>query len=278
MRSFFLVSRTLVRELFKQSQTKVGDTNNKNMKTFLIVPILFCLFLNQKNDFPKEKRDPSVSGTKNVFFTQNIDNQIVVDCKKSIQFDMTSVTTVKKVPKPIWQQRQEGQTEIVPISTESVDEFTEKSLLDICINSTGECKWNVSNKVGKAPVYSPLGIYVVSCLRQMSGDYGALPEKVVNDMRAQGCSVEGIGNQSIVVKTPRHPTTGHFGMMLMDTSRCAFIGSSLYNGEDRLQFKVIYNYQLNDKNEQVLASATLISNDFEHQTVTETTTFFKPKM
>jgi hypothetical protein len=115
-------------------------------------------------------------------------------------------------------------------------------------------------------------------LRQMSGDYGALPEKVVNDMRAQGCSVQSIGNQTIVVKTPRHPTNGQFGMMVMDTSRCAFIGSSLYNGEDRLQFKVIYNYQNGEKGEQILASATLISNDFEHQTVTETTTFFKPKM
>jgi hypothetical protein len=241
------------------------------MKTFLILPIILCLFFNQK-------KDPSVSDAKNVFFTQLIDNQQAVDCQKSIQFDLTTVTTVRKVPKPIWQQRQEGQLEITPISTENVDEFTEKSVLDICINSTGDCQWKVSNKVGKSPLYSPVGIYVVSCLRQMSGDYGASPEKVVSDMRTQGSSVEGIGNQSIVVKTPRHPTTGQFGMMVMDTSRCAFIGSSLYNGEDKLQFKVIYYYQLNEKSEQVLASATLISNDFEHQTTTETTTFFKPKM
>jgi hypothetical protein len=240
------------------------------MKTFLLLPMLFCLFLN-------EKRDPSVSKAENVFFTQNIDNQPLVGCQKSIQFDLTSVTTVKKIPKPLWQQRQEGQLETTHVSSENVDEFTETSLLDICINSTGDCKWNVSNKQGKSPIYSPLSIYVVSCLRQMSGDYGALPEKIVSDMRAQGCSVQGLGNQTIVVKTPRHPKNGQFGMMVMDTSRCAFLGSSLYNGEDRLQFKVIYNYQNDEKGEQILASATLITNDFEHHTTTETTTFFKPK-
>ncbi len=241
------------------------------MKTLLIIPLLFSLFFSQK-------KDPSVSNAENVFFTQNIDNQIVVNCQKSIQFDLTTLTTVRKIPKPIWQQRQEGQLETTPVSTENTDEFTEKSLLDICINSTGDCQWKVSNKVGKSPVYSPLSIYVVSCLRQMSGDYGALPDKIVSDMRAQGSSVQGIGNQSIVVKTPRHPTTGQFGLMVMDTARCAFIGSSLYNSEDRLQFKVIYNYATNDKTgDRYLASATLITNDFIHQTVTETTTFFNKK-
>jgi hypothetical protein len=241
------------------------------MKTFLILPILFCLFFIQK-------KDPSVSSAENMFFTQGVDSQLLVDCQKTIQFDLTSVTTVKKIPKPLWQQRQEGQLETTNVSSENVDEFTEKSVLDICIHSTGDCKWNVSNKQGKSPIYSPLSIYVVSCLRQMSGDYGALPEKIVSDMRAQGSSVQGIGNQTIVVKTPRHPTNGQFGMMVMDTSRCAFIGSSLYNSEDRLQFKVIYNYQNDDKGEQILSSATLITNDFEHLTTTETTTFFKPKM
>jgi hypothetical protein len=256
------------------------------MKTLLILPMLFCLFLNQKKDFPMEKRDLpkenrdklSVSSVQNDFLTQNIDNQELVDCQKSIQFDLTSITTVRKNPKPLWQQRQEGQLETTEVSAESVDEFTEKSVLDICINSTGDCKWKVLDKVGKSPIYSPLSIYVVSCLRQMSGDYGALPEKIVSDMRAQGCSVQGLGNQTIIVKTPRHPTNGQFGMMVMDTSRCAFIGSSLYNGEDRLQFKVIYNYQNDEKGAQILASATLITNDFEHHTTTETTTFFNKKM
>jgi hypothetical protein len=237
------------------------------MKTFILIPILFCLFFN-------EKKDPSVSSTKNVFFTQSVDYQQVVDCQKTIQFDLTSVTTVRKIPKPIWQQRQEGQTDIVPVSTVNEEEFTERSQLDICINATGECDWKISKKQGKSPVYSPVSIYVVSSLRQMSGDYGALPEKIVQDMRSAGSSVEGIGNQTVVVKTPPHPS-GVYGMTLMDTSRCKFIGSSLYNKEDKLQFKVIYNYETTESGEQILASATLITNDFEHQKVTETTTFFK---
>lgn len=200
------------------------------------------------------------------------------DCKKTIQFDMMSVTTVKKNPKPIWQQRKEGVVETTTTTTENAEEFTERSQLDICVSATGDCQWKVSKKEGKSPVYSPLSIYVISCLRQLSGDYGALPEKIVSDMRAQGSSVQGIGNQSIVVKTPRHPKNGQFGMMIMDTSRCAFLGSSLYNSDDRLQFKVIYNYALNDQTgNRYLASATLITNDFEHQKTTETTTFFTKK-
>jgi hypothetical protein len=253
------------------------------MKSLILVPMLFCLFFSKKTD-------PSVSQPvlSNAFYVlsaeerfgnfQSFRNVDATDCQKTIQFDLTSVTTVRQIPKPIWQQRQEGIVETTHVSAESAEEFTERSQLDICVNATGDCQWKVSKKEGKSPVYSPLSIYVVSCLRQMSGDYGALPEKIVSDMRAAGSSVEGIGNQTIVVKTPRHPTNGQFAMMIMDTSRCAFLGSSLYNSEDRLQFKVIYNYGLNEETgDRILASATLITNDFEHQTTTETTTFFKPK-
>ena len=137
-------------------------SNIKNMKTFILLPIVFCLFFNQK-------KDPSVSNDLNVFYSPMIDSQQVVDCQKSIQFDLTSVTTVRKNPKPLWQQRQEGQLEMPNVPVENVDEYTEKSVLDICIHSTGDCKWKVVNKEGKSPVYSPLSIYVVSCLRQMSG-------------------------------------------------------------------------------------------------------------
>lgn len=240
--------------------------------------MLVCLFFNQQST-------PSVYvgfGTSDAGNTPESDvrnPKLNVVCQKTIQFEMVSVTTIKKNSKPIWQQRKEGITEITDVSTENAEEFTEHSQLDICVSATGDCNWKVSNKRGKSPVYSPLSIYVVSCLRQMSGDYGALPEKIVSDMRAQGSSVQSIGNQTIMVKTPRHPTNGQFGTMIMDTSRCAFLGSSLYNGDDKLQFKVIYHYALNaETGERFLASATLITNDFERQTTTETTTFFKSKM
>jgi hypothetical protein len=249
------------------------------MKIALILPIIFCLFLNQKTATVLDV-GLVMSDFGHATPTSYIPNPTSKsDCHKTIQFDMTSVTTVRKNPKPIWQQRQEGITEITNVSTEAAEEFTERSQLDICVSAKGDCQWKVSKKEGKSPIYSPLSIYIVSCLRQQSGDYGALPEQIVSDMRAQGSSVQGIGNQTIVVKTPRHPKNGQFGMMIMDTSRCAFLGSSLYNSEDRLQFKVIYNYDLNEQTgDRFLASATLITNDSERQTTTETTTFFSKKM
>ena len=288
------------------------------MKTLLILPFIVCFFSQKKNTPSVSQPVERLENFKpflNVELTDVVNNPLIVindkqllindelflindefknekrlksgenrldvaatNCQKTIQFDMMSVTTVRKNPKPIWQQRKEGITEITDVSTDNTEEFTEHSQLDICVSATGDCQWKVSNKRGKSPVYSPLSIYVVSCLRQMSGDYGALPEQIVSDMRAQGSSVQSIGNQTIVVKTPRHPKNGQFGMMIMDTSRCAFLGSSLYNSEDRLQFKVIYNYATNDQTgDRYLASATLITNDFERQTTTETTTFFNKK-
>ena len=175
------------------------------------------------------KNNTDLSSEKRLRNFKSFPNVGASACQKTIQFDMMSVTTVRKNPKPIWQQRKEGITEITDVSTDNTEEFTEHSQLDIYVSATGDCNWKVLNKTGKSPVYSPLSIYVVSCLRQMSGDYGALPERIVSDMRTQGSSVQGIGNQTIVVKTPRHPTNGQFGMMIMDTSRCAFLGSSLYN-------------------------------------------------
>lgn len=247
-----------------------------NDKQMLINDGIFII--NDKLKSVNDENNDVLSKGKSLGNFKSFPNVAPSDCQKTIQFDLTSVTTVRKIPKPIWQQRQEGIVETTHGSTENESEFTERSELNICINATGDCQWKVSKIEGKSPVYSPLSIYVVSCLRQMSGDYGALPEKIVDDMRAAGSSVEGIGNQTIVVKTPRHPTNGQFGIMVMDTARCAFLGSSLYNNEDRLQFKVIYNYALNDTTgERILASATLITNDFDNQTTTETTTFFNKK-
>jgi hypothetical protein len=246
------------------------------MKNLILLPVLVCLFLNQKTD-PSVNLGFGMSNFRHEPTSDVAHPTSLMDCQKSIHFNLKSVTTVRKMPKPMWQQRQEGQLNPTPMSLENVAEFTEKSQLDICVNQKGDCNWSVSKNVGKSPIYSPLSIYVVSCLRQMSGDYQSLPDKIVSDMRAAGSHTQDIGNQAIAVQTPPH-ASGIYGVTLMDTSRCQFLGSSLYDKEDALKFKVIYNYQPNAHGAQILASATLITNDLEQQTVTETTTFFNRKM
>jgi hypothetical protein len=191
------------------------------------------------------------------------------DCQKTIQYTVQTVTTKRHFTlsdKPFGQ----------PTISEPLSIETDTGQLNICIANNGNCTWAMEGK--NKPKLSPIGLYAVSMLRQMSGDWAASPEQFLSEKCEKGGIVSKLGNGVLSLRQI-DTASGYSSVTLVDTAHCAFIGSSFYNPDNSLKFKIVYKYQTNTGGGQHLESATLSAVSFgdnrQKGELTEVTTHFK---
>jgi hypothetical protein len=191
------------------------------------------------------------------------------DCHKTIQYTIETVTTKRNFElseKPF------GQPTISdPLSIEA-----DTGVLNICIAHTGNCTWEIEGK--SKPKLSPIGTYAISMLRQMSGDWTASPEQFLADKQNAGGTVTRLGNGVLSLRQI-DTASGYSSVTLVDVAHCVFIGSSFYNPDNTLKFKIVFKYGTNTEGWQRLESATLSAVTFgdnrQKGELTEVTTVFK---
>lgn len=191
------------------------------------------------------------------------------DCQKTIQYQVETVTTKRNIILP---NKPFGQPTISdPLSME-----TDTGLLNICIANTGNCTWAIDGK--PKPKLSPIGTYTIGMLRQMSGDWSASPEQFLIDKQQTGGIVSKLGNGVLSLRQT-DTASGYSSVTLIDTAHCAFIGSSFYNPDNTLKFKIVFKYSTNTEGWQRLESATLssvvLTDNRKKGEWTEITTTFK---
>jgi hypothetical protein len=191
------------------------------------------------------------------------------DCQKTIKYTVETVTT-----------KRHFELSDKPFSTPTISDplsiEADTALLNICIANTGNCTWAIEGK--RKSKLSPIGLYAVSMLRQMSGDWSASPEQFLVEKQKAGGVVSNLGNGVLSLRQT-DTASGYSSVTLIDKSQCIFIGSSFYNPDNTLKFKIVYKYQTNTEGWQHLESATLSAVTFGENRhkgeLTEVTTVFK---
>lgn len=193
----------------------------------------------------------------------------IENCQKTIQYTVETVTTKRQIEltdKPF----------APPIISDPHSTEADTAVLNICIANSGDCTWAIEGK--NKPKLSPIGLYAVSMLRQMSGDWTASSEQFLTEKRQAGGSVSQLGNGVLSLRQI-DTASGYSSVTLVDTTKCVFIGSSFYNPDNSLKFKIVYKYQTNTEGWQHLESATLSAVSFgdnrQKGELTEVTTHFK---
>jgi hypothetical protein len=191
------------------------------------------------------------------------------DCSQATRYELVATTTLKNTTT--------ARAAKLSCNPSVISVETDTAWLNICVQNDGKCQWKVEQKsLEKGKVrYSPVGLYVIAALRQSAGDWTASPESIVEQVKRDGAKIEGLGNHTISIKT-ENPSNGQYGVTLMDTTRCVFLGSSLFEKEGNLKYKAVYHYENNDATHQrELVSATLLIFDPEKNQISETVTRFK---
>ena len=94
------------------------------------------------------------------FITQKLPQ--VNDCQKTIQYTVETTTTKRDFT-------QSEKLYTPPMLSDPLSTETDTALLNICVAHGGNCTWEVDGK-NKSKL-SPVGLYTVSMLRQMAGDW-----------------------------------------------------------------------------------------------------------
>ncbi len=197
---------------------------------------------------------------------------VALDCQKTIKYTVETSTT-----------KQDFTLSNKPFGTPTLSELhsieMDTAVLNICIGNNGNCTWALDSKV--KPKLSPVGGYAVTMLRQMSGDWTASPEQFLTKKRKAGGTVTHLGNAVLSLRQI-DTASGYSSVTLVDTAHCLFIGSSFYNPDNSLKFKVFFKYMTNTEGWQRLESATLSAFTFtdnqQKGVVTEVTSKFKIKI
>lgn len=151
----------------------------------------------------------------------------------------------------------------------------DSNVLTICVDQEGHCEWDMEMKPAPSehgkPVYSPIGSFTIDMLRLMAGDATAYPDSYVQRVCAQGGKVVDIGNGILSLRQPDEHS-GDLSVTLLDTCRCVILGSCLYDRNDVLKFKIVFQYrQMEGKS--MMESASLSVFEPDHW-VTETVSRF----
>ena len=115
-------------------------------------------------------------------------------------------------------------------------------------------------------------------LRQMSGDWTASPEQFLTDKQNAGGSITTLG-KGIVSVRQIDTASGYSSVTMVDVGHCVFLGSSFYNPDNSLKFKIVFKYGTNTEGWQRLESATLsaltLTDNSKKGVFTEVTSVFK---
>ena len=214
--------------------------------------------------------------------SQNVDNQRHIDssfivhhsslkkeCQKTIQYTVETTTTKRTFTAS--EKLYTPPTLSDPLSIEA-----DTATLNICIAHGGNCTWEMNSK-NKSKL-SPIGTYAITMLRQMSGDWTASPEQFLTDKQKAGGTITALG-KGIVSIRQIDTASGYSSVTMVDIGHCIFLGSSFYNPDNSLKFKIVFKYGTNTEGWQRLESATLsalsLTENSKKGVFTEVTSVFK---
>lgn len=249
----------------------------KGLITYLL-PLFLSIFGINKNALQNVDYQhlTNSSSRKEVDTQRRTDSSFIVHhsslktaCQKTIHYTVETTTTKRSFTAS--EKLYAPPTLSAPLSIEA-----DTALLSICIAHGGDCTWEINSK-NKAKL-SPIGTYTVTMLRQMSGDWTASPEQFLIDKQKAGGTTTLLA-KGIVSLRQIDTASGYSSVTLIDTGHCIFLGSSFYNPDNSLKFKIVFKYGTNTEGWQRLESATLSALTLTENTnkgvFTEVTSTFK---
>ena len=238
-----------------------------------LFPLFFSAFfitekLPQMNENKKMNTQRS---TDSSFIIHHSSLKKAVDCQKTIQYTVETTTTKRDFT-------QSEKLYTPPMLSDPLSTETDTALLNICVAHGGNCTWEVEGK-NKSKL-SPVGLYTVSMLRQMAGDWTASPEHFLEDKLKAGGTITTLG-KGIVSLRQIDTASGYSSVTMVDKGHCVFLGSSFYNPDNSLKFKIVFKYRTDTEGWQRLESATLSAltmvGDTRKGVFTEITSNFKTR-
>ena len=197
------------------------------------------------------------------------DSSLETECQRTIQY--TVETTITRRTFTASEKLYTPPTLSDPLSIEA-----DTATLNICIAHGGDCTWEMNGK-NKSKL-SPIGTYTITMLRQMSGDWTASPEQFLTDKQKAGGTITALGKGILSIRQI-DTASGYSSVTMVDIGHCIFLGSSFYNPDNSLKFKIVFKYGTNTEGWQRLESATLsaltLIENSKKGVFTEVTSVFK---
>ena len=219
-----------------------------------IFPLLLSSFLITQKPFEVSKIKEQSSINRPMLNAEHVKDSSFIthhssltECQRTIQYTVETTTTKRTFTAS--EKLYTPPTLSDPLSIEA-----DTATLNICIAHGGNCTWEMNSK-NKSKL-SPIGTYAITMLRQMSGDWTASPEQFVTDKQNAGGTITTLGKGILSIRQI-DTASGYSSVTMVDIGHCVFLGSSFYNPDNSLKFKIVFKYGTNTEGWQRLESATL---------------------